>query len=125
MKNKKVISNEYFYCEHLFERNDIIEELKKDFSIDHESGKGLEIYLKEHSWFDEIYNENRTYIVRDNKTDELVGYFSLKAGLFSIMEKTSLTLDGKTVEFETLPGIELAEFAINHKYISAHPRKKG
>ena len=34
-------------------------------------------------------------------------------------------MDGKKIEFETLPGIELAEFAVNQGYISEHPEKKG
>lgn len=125
MKNKEVISNEYFYCEHLFERNEIIEELKKNFYIYHESGKGLETYLKDHSASEEIRNENRTYIVRDTETDEVAGFFSLKAGLFSIREISESAFTGSIAQFDTLPGVELSEFAINQKYISHHPKKKG
>lgn len=125
MKNNNISAKGLFYCEHLFERSDIITELNKNFYILQEGGKGLEVYLKEHSQIDEIHNENRTYIVRDTETDEIAGYFSLKAGLFSIREETFLTIDGKEELFETLPGVELAEFAVNKKYIKEHPENKG
>lgn len=125
MKNKKVISSEYFYCEHLFERNDIVAELQNDFCVFRESGRGLEIYLKDYSGTEENHNENRTYIVRDNKTDEVAGFFSLKAGLFSIREIREPEINGNVAQFDTLPGIELAGFAVNQKYISSNPNKKG
>ena len=125
MKTEKVISNEYFYCEHLFDRKDIIEELKKNFYIYHESGKGLEIFVKEHSANEESRNENRTYIVRDKENDEIAGYFSLKAGLFSIRELSAPGYAGSVVQFDTLPGVELSEFAVNQKYTFSHPKKKG
>lgn len=125
MKSDKILSNELFYCEHLTYDRSIVEEIKKNFFVLHERGKGLEIYLKERSFIDERFNENRTYIVRDIITDEIVGYFSLKAGLFSIQESIDLTIGESVANFETLPGIELAEFAINQRYIVAHPEKKG
>ena len=125
MKSDKILSNELFYCEHLTDDRSIVKEIKKNFFVLHERGKGLEIYLKERSFIDERFNENRTYIVRDIITDEIVGYFSLKAGLFSIQESIDLTIGESVANFETLPGIELAEFAINQRYIVAHPEKKG
>ena len=73
----------------------------------------------------------RTYLVRDNVTDECVGYFSLKAGLISMNEieveiEDSETGEHKIVrEFDTLPGVELANFAVNSSYINAYPYLKG
>ena len=125
LNNRKIIANELFYCEHLFERHDILSELRNNFYVSQKSDKGLEIYLKNYSKIDETNNENRTYIVRDVETDEIAAYFSLKAGLFSIGESTDVTEDEKVPQFETLPGVELAEFAVNQKYILDHPENKG
>ena len=45
----------------------------------------------------------RTHLARDNFTDELVGYFTLKAGLVSVNEER----DGENVEFDTVRGLSL------------------
>lgn len=63
----------------------------------------------------------RTYFIRDISTNELVCYFSLKAGLISFNEISS----NKKVSFDILPGIELANFAVNDVYIHNHPNAKG
>ena len=63
----------------------------------------------------------RTYLVRDNQTLELAGYFSLKAGLASLNEEKT----GERAEFDIMPGVELANFAINNEYIQRHPDSKG
>ena len=73
----------------------------------------------------------RTYIVRDNKSSELVGYFSLKAGLISLNERFVELTNGETGEkkiekvFDTLPGVELANFAVNSRYVKRHKNLKG
>ena len=82
----------------------------------------------------------RTYIVRDNRSSEMVGYFSLKAGLISYNERDIPVYDEVTGEevidevtgekkmrrvFDTLPGAELADFAVNQRYIDNHPDIKG
>lgn len=125
MKSRNEINKNLFYCEHLFDRNNITRELQNSFYIEQKSGIGLEIYLKVYSESDEVRNENRTYIVRDTNTDEVAGYFSLKAGLFSIREIKETSYEGEMAQFETLPGIELSAFAVNQKYIADHPNKKG
>ena len=61
----------------------------------------------------------RTYIIRQNKTDECAGYFSLKAGLISLRETE---MDGE-IEFDTLPGVELANFAVNADYAKKYQMK--
>ena len=72
MKNSNRLANELFYCEHLFEHKDIIKEIRRDFCVLQKSGKGLDVYLKEYSADDERRNENRTYIVRDKESDNIV-----------------------------------------------------
>jgi hypothetical protein len=47
---------------------------------------------------------------------ELVAYFSLKTGLITIQ------LDGE--KFDSVPAIELANFAINKKYKDTHPESQ-
>ena len=62
----------------------------------------------------------RTYFVRDNSSSEFVGYFSLKAGLISFNEGGT----GSIADFDTLPGVELANFAVNGVYANKHPKLK-
>ena len=47
----------------------------------------MERYLKEEALADEADGLMRTYLVRHGVTGELVGYFSLKAGLVALNEK--------------------------------------
>lgn len=83
------------------------------FEVQHrETGKGLELYFKQYALQDEHDDWMRTYIVRHKVTDECVGYFSLKAGLIAVKEKK----ESGNVSFDTLPGIELANFAINKTF---------
>lgn len=100
---------------------DLTDEEIKSFSVKHKDGKGLIKYLYGIAESEEESNVMRTYIVRDNYTDEFVGYFSLKAGMISINEQ--IIVDKKY--FDTLPGIEIANFAINSTYIDKHKDLKG
>ena len=63
----------------------------------------------------------RTYFIRDISTNELVCYFSLKAGLISFNEISN----NEKASFDTLPRIKLANFAVNDVYIHNHPNAKG
>lgn len=69
-----------------------------------------------------------------------LGYFSLKAGLISYNEHDVPVVDEITGEevvdeetgekkmrrvFDKLPGVELADFAVNQTYIDNHPDLKG
>ena len=91
------------------------------FSVRDERGAGLVNYLQRFAFSDEESRDMRTYLVRNNRTSELAGYFSLKAGLASLNEEKS----GERAEFDVMPGIELANFAINDGYIRQHPDSKG
>lgn len=110
-----------FYCYSLADIDERDEADIKAFEPVDERGRGLVLYLQRCALPDEEASVMRTYLVRDVDTDELVGYFSLKAGLVSTDEV--LTTDG--AGFDTLPGIELANFAINGRYRRVHPATKG
>ena len=84
-------------------------------------GAGLANYLKDIAFEDENNGIMRTYLVRDNSSLELAGYFSLKAGLISFNEGGA----GTAADFDTLPGVELANFAVNGVYANKHPKFKG
>lgn len=92
-----------------------------DFVPMHDQGSGVVQYLKRDAFPDEIAKKMRTYLVKDVDTEELVGFFSLKAGLVSLNERV---FDG-IVKFDTLPGIELALFAVNKKYAESHAQLHG
>ena len=86
--------------------------LISDFEAGNNAG-GLEIYLKQHSLEDEKQNESRTYLIKDKLSGELSGYFSLRTGL--------ITIQAKNERFNTIPAIELSNFAMNKKYRDSHP----
>lgn len=90
------------------------------FSVFHEdTGKGLVNYLQMFAAADETAGTMRTYIVRMIETNECAGYFSLKAGLVSVQE----TQNGNATEFDTLPGVELANFAVNAGFVRKYQVK--
>lgn len=123
--------SEMFYVDHL----DLSGERDKTdiamFRIDAAEGQGLDEYLKYRAGYEEAERMMRTYLVRDIETDECVGYFSLKAGLISLNEVEVETINRETGkkeivrEFDTLPGVELADFAVNSDYVEKYPYQKG
>ena len=115
-----ILQNDLFYCNHL----DVSERDAQDiqmFSVKDATGAGLVNYLRYMAYPDEDAGNMRTYIVRDNRTGELVGYFALKAGLISLNENVK----DDEITFDTLPGVELANFAVNYEYIKRHRTLKG
>ena len=109
----RVLENDLFYCTHF---GDLPQDDKDiwDFTVKHgEAASGLVGYLQRGAFSNEISGLMRTYVVRDQETDQMVAYFSLKAGLVSTDEHKDQ--DDITV-FNTLPGVELAFFAVNEKY---------
>lgn len=111
------IKHALFYYEHLFDNPNNLEQIK-NFAIRERSGFGLELYLKETAAFDEEHLLNSTYLVKDKKSHDIVGYFSLKTGLF--------TVESPTIEeyFDTIPSVELSNFAVNALYRANHPEVK-
>ena len=92
-----------FYCDHLDVSGRDTRDIQK-FSVKDERGNGLVDYIKNFALDDEIHGTMRTYLVRTDENSELVGYFSLKAGLVSFNESNT----GAVADFDTLPGVELA-----------------
>ena len=86
------------------------------FSLKKETSGYLEHYLKDDAIKDEIDNTMRTYVVLDSDTEEIVGYFSLKTNIIAID-------DGK--RYDSLPAIEMANFAVNDNYKLAHNDASG
>lgn len=113
-----LIENSLFYCVHITSND--IQDIKY-FTLPPKDCEGLVYYLRYEALSDESSGKMRTYLARDNYSHEIVAYFSLKAGLISIESS-----DDEPESFiDTLPGIELANFAVNFHYICNHPDMKG
>ena len=136
---KGILETDLLYCDHLGASPDDKRNIS-NFTVRDVRGTGLKNYIQNNAFSDEASRQMRTYLVRDNRTSELVGYFSLKAGLVSYNERDVPVLDEITGEevideqtgekkmrrvFDTLPGIELANFAVNQTYINTYPDLKG
>ena len=123
---KGILQNKWFYCDHLGALSRDNKDIK-GFTVKNPIlAGGLENYLKNHALDDEKNHAMRTYLVRDYKTDELVGYFSIKSGMVSLNEREIIDEEGNTqITFDTLPGMEIANFAINNTYLKGHPEWKG
>ena len=109
------LETELFYYEHLLDSSDNLQ-LIQEFCVTNTSGYGLERYIKELAESDEKDGSARTYLVKDRFTHEIVAYFSLKTGLF--------TIDAGNDFFYSISGIELANFAVNSSYRKNHPDAK-
>lgn len=112
--------NELFRAIPIFD-SELKDDEIRDFTVNHKEGTNLVKYLAGFAENDEEKHNMRTYLVRDNNTDELIGYFSLKAGMISVNEQKI----GDSDSFDTRPGVELANFAINSSYIKKHDYMKG
>lgn len=97
---KGILQDDIFYCNHLGSSEKDESDILK-FYVSVPDGKGLERYIKYFAFPEEDSGLMRTYVVRDIKSDELAGYFSLKAGLISVHEITEID---KT-DFDTVPGV--------------------
>lgn len=102
------------------EVNDLDEKLNS-FFIRRNSGEGLEKYLKDRAMIEEELDEARTYLIIDKETEEIVAYFTLKAGMVSINERVFLFKR----DFDSLSGVELANFAVNDGYKELHHEQEG
>ena len=111
------IDDENFRYEHLLSSPKNVEEIKS-FFVEKESGKGLEIFLKERAVAEEYSRNNRTYLVRDKETDEIAAYFSLHTGAFTVSLPNSTKSDSEKF---TIPSVELSNFAVNSSYKKNHP----
>lgn len=85
-----------------------------EFQITNPKGLGLERYFKEWALREEDNNEARTYVLVDLKANGMIaGFFTLKTGLITVSR-------GIFSSFDTYPGIELANFAVNDNYKKAY-----
>ena len=111
------LRNDLFYCEHLTISEKTKREINNSFSIQRDNARGLEEYIKIRSFIDEQSGLARTFLVRDCETNEIACYFTLKAGQVSGNE--TKTEYGRS--FDSISGIELSDFAVNHTYSENHP----
>lgn len=109
------LSNESYIYEHLLRLDTNAEEISS--FIVSPNGQGLENYIRNISCKNERSNLDRTYLVRDKKSGEIAAYFSLRAGSI-VLQKTETT-------FDTIPGIELSNFAVNQLYKQHHANIAG
>ena len=123
IRESATLENNWLVCNHLTHLPEDLEAIQ-NFSVVHsETGEGLERYLKEDALLDEDDGFMRTYLVRHEQTGELVGYFSLKAGLVALNERR---MPDSSIAFDTVPGVELANFAINGRFLEKyHLRRLG
>lgn len=110
-----VHDSKLFTIEHLYDSTEN-EELISNFTV-RGNAAGLENYLKYSSFDDEDGNLSRTYLVKDKMTRELAGYFTLRTGLIT----QKIPADNDKEVFDSLPAIELSNFAVNSQYKSHHP----
>ena len=121
-----------FYCEQLrVDANN--RTLIQDFTIYREAEfsqlpdktVGLEAYLKRCAWDDDENDLVRIYLIKDVRSQEIVSYFGLKAGMLAANMDEAISLNDQHALFksegikifpEVLPGIEISHFAINDKY---------
>ena len=106
-----VLDTEDFTIEHLFDSVEN-ENLIAEFSALN-GAEGLENYLKNQASSDERNLYARTYLIKDSVTGELAAYFSLRSGL--------ITVQAYQESFDTIPAIELSNFAVNKNYRNNHP----
>lgn len=110
------IEHPLFTYEHLFDSEENVSQIG-NFYVSEKSGLGLENYLKNVSVYDEKENLNATYLLKDKMTKEIAGFFSLRAGLFTIAAENS-------TDFDSIPAVELSNFAVNSEYRKNHPELK-
>lgn len=84
------------------------EELKA-FKVNKKEGRGLQVYIQKVAIEDEEQGIARTYLIRDNVSEEIVAYFTLRTGLITVSR-------GAFRGFDAYTGIELANFAVNDAY---------
>lgn len=112
------MENSFLRCEHI-SRDDW--DSLQSFTSAHSDGGFLADYIKENAFLDEEEGFARTYIVRDRESNDVVAYFSLKSGFVAINEEEG----EEQTEFDSIPGVELSNFAVNGAYLTAHPTYKG
>lgn len=109
----KVSDTRKYSIEHILD-NEINGFLIENFETSSKA-RGLETYLRHCAVSDEVDHLSRTYLIKDHDTGELAGYFSLRTGLFT----KPIFKDS----FDSVPAIELANFAMDSNYKKSHTGK--
>ncbi len=109
--SEEKFDTEAYSVEHILEVSDH-KKLIDTFTVGNDA-EGLKDYLQYAAISDEKIHLARTYLVRDKSTGELACYFSLRTGLITVQ------VDGN--DFDSLPAIELSNFATNDSYCKKHP----
>ena len=107
----QILDTEDFLIEHLDDKQETKEQIAQFSALNDASG--LEYYLKNQALQDEKSFSARTYLIKDKITKELAAYFSLRNGL--------ITVQAYHESFDTIPAIELSNFAVNQNYRKNHP----
>ena len=118
---------------HQSEIKNFVIDREKKFSQYTDKVIGLEAYLKECAWEDDVRGDVKIYLIKDTELDCIAAYFGLKAGMVIdntdtqnyssqekleiLQEKQEILLDAniKTVS-AIVPGIEISHFAVNDNY---------
>ena len=111
----RLLDNGIFYCQHLLDDDN--RKLIQNFQVKNDDAGGLENFIKEYAYQLEESNEEKTYVVKDSESNELVAYFSIKAGTVRKNERVHIF---GTNEFDLLPGVEISNFAVNSNYCLHH-----
>lgn len=118
-----ILENELFTCEHLVNSESVFRELNNfEINPDYPDGANLADYIQCNAFDDEKYGECRTYLVRDKRSDEIVAYFTLRAGLVT---RQNILPNEDRHSFDNLSGIDLVCFATNYYFIKNNPEYKG
>ncbi|SCZ76113.1 MULTISPECIES: hypothetical protein [Pseudobutyrivibrio] len=118
MKNRKIVAeSKHLYCTHISEEDiDYI----KEFKVISESGVGVERFINYFSFVHEDELLDRSYLVWMKETDEMVAFFSLRAGFVARNNMSELE-----DSFDSLPGIEISNFAVSKRFRDKYPSTKG
>ena len=118
MRNRKIVAeSKHLYCTHISD-NDI--EPIMNFRVIKEEGSGVEKFINYYSFIHEDELLDRSYLVWMKETDELVAFFSLRAGFVA-----RNNMYEHEDSFDSLPGIEISNFAINKAFREKYPTTKG
>lgn len=77
------------------------------------NGRGLQNYLRNYAYGDELSGIARTYLIKDVLSGDIVAFFTLRTGLITVSR-------GIFKGFDTHTGIEMANFAVNEHYRHAN-----
>lgn len=104
-------------CEHLAASEDNFNQIMR-FTPKYEPGFLVVEHLKRGAYALEDEEVQRTYLVKDATSGEIAAYFSLKAGSFYAGESKQ---ENSPTGYSVLPGIEVANLAVNKTYTDKHP----